>query len=71
MSKASTTPLPPTYFKAQYFYGTPNGSRTLSQLMSNVSQLSSPSARTESAVLAYLRKRHPGLEIELVSVEWV
>lgn len=67
---SSRDAFPPTRFVAQYYYRTKNGGRTRTQLGASTNQLSSSIARTESAVLAYLRKRHPGLEIELVSVEW-
>ena len=60
----------PTAFRADYYYqkiGVPVGTRT--GHVGSVSQ-HLHGATTESAVLEYLRKRHPGYEISLMSLEW-
>lgn len=55
-------------YRADYYY-IKNGSRTRTQLHGSVSQ-HLQGATTESSVLNYLRKKHPGYEIELMSLEW-
>lgn len=54
----------------EYLYGRPGGSMTRSRLGTNTSNLAHPTARSETAVLAYLRKRHPGLEITILWVDF-
>ena len=61
----------PTSYRADYYYKKPGmagkGART---------QISGPvgghlaGGTTESAVLTYLRKKHPGHEITLMTLEW-
>ncbi len=61
----------PTSYRADYYYEKrPNGSRTRRQTSGYVHQ-HLEGATTESAVLKYLRKKHPGHEITLMSVEWM
>jgi hypothetical protein len=55
-------------YRADYYYRKGNA-RTRSQISGNVWQ-HLEGATTESAVIAYLRRRHPGYEIDLMSVEW-
>lgn len=59
----------PTIYKADYYYSRPKGSRTRTTLTGSVSQ-HLQGATTESAVLNYLRRQHPGYEIELMTLEW-
>lgn len=59
----------PTRFTVEYTYGRPNGSRTRTRLSTSVTQLVQP-AKSETAVLAYLKRRHPGLEIIILFIEW-
>ena len=60
----------PTRYKADYTYQRPGGgSRTRTKISGYVSQ-HLRGATTESAVLQYLRTKHPGYEITLMSLEW-
>lgn len=58
----------PNNYRADYYYGK-GLSRTRTQLTGSVSQ-HLQGATTESAVMSYLRKKHPGYEIDLMSLEW-
>lgn len=58
----------PQHYRADYYYSK-NGSRTRTQLMGSVSQ-HLQGATTESAVLSYLRRKHPGYDIDLMSLDW-
>lgn len=58
----------PKHYRADYYYSR-NLSRTRTQLTGSVSQHLN-GATTESAVLSYLRRKHPGYEIDLMSLEW-
>jgi hypothetical protein len=58
----------PTYYRADYYYSK-NGSRSRTQISGLVSQHLN-GATTESAVLNYLRHKHSGYEIELMSLDW-
>lgn len=53
-----------------YTYGREGGSKTRSRLGTSTTNLSHPMARSETAVLAYLRKRHPGLDITILSIDF-
>jgi hypothetical protein len=60
----------PTSYVADYYYtksGLGTGSRT--KIKGSVSQ-HLRGATTESAVLTYLRQKHPGYEIKLMGLEW-
>ena len=60
----------PTTYRVDYYYQKPGvGSRTRTQLTGSVSQ-HLRGATTENAVLHYLREKHPGYEILLMSVDW-
>lgn len=59
-----------TRLVVDYLYGREGGSYTRTRLGTSTSQLAHPMARSETAVLAYLRKRHPGLQITILSVEF-
>jgi hypothetical protein len=54
----------------EYLYGRAGGSMTRTRLGTSTTNLMHPMARSETAVLAYLRKRHPGLEITILSVDF-
>jgi hypothetical protein len=54
----------------EYLYGRPGGSMTRTRLGTALTQVSSTPARSETAVLAYLRRRHPGLEITILSLDF-
>lgn len=58
----------PTSYRADYYYSK-SLSKTRTQLTGSVSQ-HLHGATTESAVLSYLRKKHQGYEIDLMSLEW-
>lgn len=55
-------------YKADYYY-IKNGSRGRTGISGYIGQHLG-GAETESAVLNYLKKRHPGAEIELMKVEF-
>lgn len=55
-------------FRADYYYNK-GGSRTRTSLTGSVSQ-HLHGATTESAVMYYLRNKHQGYEIILMSLEW-
>jgi len=54
----------------EYLYGRAGGSMTRSRLITSPTNLAHPMARSETAVLAYLRKRHPGLEITILALDF-
>jgi len=58
----------PTNDRADYYYSK-GGSRTRTTITGSVSQ-HLHGATTESAVLNYLRNKHPGYEILLMNLEW-
>lgn len=58
----------PSSYYADYYYSK-GGSRTRTTLAGSVSQ-HLHGATTESSVLNYLRKKHPGYEIELMRLDW-
>lgn len=64
------TRRPAARFVAVYLYQSPTGAPTRSQLSSTTANLAHPQARSETAVVAYLRKRHPGHEITLLSLDF-
>lgn len=57
-----------TACRVDYYYGK-GGARTRCQLGISVWQHLN-GATTENSVLNYLRKKHPGYEIELMSIDW-
>lgn len=58
-------------FVVEYVYQQKiGGSMCRSRLESSVQQLAHPAARSETAVLAYLRKRHPQHDVTLLSLEF-
>jgi hypothetical protein len=60
----------PAIYRADYYYKHPgHGSSTRTQITGSVSQHLN-GATTENAVVAYLRRRHRGHEILLMSLEW-
>ena len=62
--------LKPVHYVADYYYQKPGvGSRSRTQLTGSVSQ-HLQGATTESAVMSYLRKKHAGYEITLMSLSW-
>ena len=58
-------------FKVEYTYGTEKGAQTRTRLMTSTTNLYNPATRSETGVLAYLRHRHPGLEITILDLEFV
>lgn len=58
-------------FKVEYTYGTEKGAQTRTRLTTSTTNLYNPSTRSETGVLAYLRHRHPGLEITILDLEFV
>lgn len=60
----------PSYYRADYYYVHPtHGTRTRSQQSGSI-WTHLEGATTETAVVNYLRRLHPGYEIVLMSVEW-
>lgn len=58
----------PANYRADYYYSK-GLSKTRTQLTGSVSQ-HLHGATTESAVMSYLRHKHQGYEIYLMSLEW-
>lgn len=58
----------PNNYRVDYYYSK-GLSKTRTQLTGSVSQ-HLHNARTESAVMSYLRSKHPGYDIYLMSLEW-
>lgn len=58
----------PQNCRVDYYYEK-NGARTRTQSTLSVT-FNLHQARSETAVLAYLRKHHPGYEITIMSLEW-
>lgn len=58
----------PSNYRADYYYSK-GLSRTRTQLTGSVSQ-HLHGATTESAVMSYLRNKHQGYDIYLMSLEW-
>lgn len=54
-----------------YMHGKAGGSMAQTRSVLAVSNLARPQARSESAVLAYLRKRHPKEEVILLNVDFL
>jgi len=52
-------------FSVEYVYEL-KGSRARTRLSSSTMQLAHPDAKSETAILAYLKKRHPGYEITIL-----
>ncbi len=60
----------PSSYRADYYYQKPGvAAKTRTQITGSVSQ-HLHGATTESAVLNYLRAKHPGYEILLMSLDW-
>lgn len=56
-------------FMVDYLYYK-NGSQTRTRLSSSTMNLANPDATSETAVQAYLKKRHPGYEISIIDVSF-
>lgn len=56
-------------FSVDYIYQTATGGPHRTQLISTNTQLPNL-ATSETAVLAWLRKRHVGCEITIISLDW-
>lgn len=54
-----------------YMHGKSNGSMSQTRAVLAVSNLARPQARSESAVLAYLKKRHPKEDVILLNVDFL
>ena len=61
--------IKPTSYRADYYYQKPGGSRARTSISGPVGG-HLQGASTESAVVAYLKKKHPGYEIVLVKLDW-
>ena len=57
-------------FRVEYTYGHEAGARTRTQLTTSTTNLYNPATRSETGVLAYLKHRHPGLEITILDLEF-
>jgi hypothetical protein len=63
-------PTPPvSSFVVDYFVISPKGTKGRFQQRTGLTQIQN--ARSETAVLAYLRRRHPGTEIQIQSLNFV
>lgn len=62
-------PTPNSYTADYYYQKHGVGSRTRTTIVGSVSQ-HLQGATTESAVLSYLKKKHPGCEITLMKLTW-
>jgi hypothetical protein len=64
-------PVPPSSFVVDYYAQTltPKGSRSRFTRRSGLTQLPA-SAKSETAVLAYLKRLHPGTEITIINLEY-
>jgi hypothetical protein len=60
---------PTSYVADYYFKKSGTEARTRTRLQGSVSQ-HLHGATTESAVVTYLRSKHPGCEINLMNLEW-
>jgi len=59
-------------FRVEYTYGKEDrGSRTRTRLMTSTTNLYNPATRSETGILSYLRRRHPGLEITILDLEFL
>jgi hypothetical protein len=56
-------------FRVQYNVRTPHGSSSTFTLSSRINQMQN-SPRSETAILQYLKKRHPGTEIQINDLEF-
>lgn len=56
-------------FEVQYLYEK-GGAKTRTRLSSSTMNLSNPDAKSETAVLAYLKKRHPGFDITIIDLDF-
>lgn len=61
-------PQPATSFHVDYLVVTPKGSRSRFRIQTGLSQINN--ARSETAVLAYLRRRHPGTDVLIYSLDF-
>ena len=57
-------------FQVEYTYGHTGGSQTRTRLTTSTTNLYNPATRSETGVLAYLKNRHPGLEITILDLEF-
>jgi hypothetical protein len=71
LSEAPTQYLQPkaSRFAVTYFVKTPRGSQARFSMTSNLSHLNG--AKSETAVQNYLRSKHPGTEINIISLDFV
>lgn len=57
-------------YNVDYYVVTPQGSRGRFTMTGSVDQSSMLGATSETAVLAFLRTRHPGTDIQIQSLNW-
>lgn len=57
-------------FQVEYIHKSPHGSSARTRLSTSVTQLAHAQARSETAVLTYLRRRHPGHDITILTLEY-
>jgi len=57
-------------FHVDYTYGHEGGAQTRTRLTTSTTNLYNPATRSETGVLAYLKHRHPGLEITILDLEF-
>ena len=56
-------------FKVDYIYAKPEGANHRTQLTSSNVQLPYM-ATSETSVLSWLRKKHRGLEVTIINIDW-
>ena len=57
-------------YRADYYYQKKSGSSSKCRTQISGSSSGLGGATTESAVMSYLHKKHPGCEITLMKLEW-
>ena len=57
-------------FEVEYTYGKAGGSHARTRMSTSTTNLENSATRSETGVLAYLKKRHPGLEITILNLEF-
>jgi hypothetical protein len=68
MPMDGTKPFSPRNFAVDYYVFSPRGSKARFQRTSGINQIRN--AMSETAVYFYLKKFHPGCDIQIQSLEW-
>lgn len=70
MSESAAHSSVATRFIVDYMYETPSGSRTTTKFSASTSQIGPMPMRSETALVGYLQRKHPGCSIIIRNVEW-